>query len=137
MTKAAFFLAVLAVAAAVPDAARAQAFSDEEFCRVLTEEADTVNRRNPSWIDPHIRNDGMAVLCLQKTVEYRVYIKTDPVNLTADWQRRRQAYWSRQSCREPLLTAIRNGWQIVEILRLPKGDRYPEGRRHRVVAACG
>ena len=138
MAKTASWLAGLACVAAMAAPAAAQDFSDEEFCRVMTEEARTVNRRNPSWIDRNIRNDGMAALCLQKTIEYRTYMKVDPGSLmTEGWESRHQAQWSRKSCREPLLSAIRAGWRIVEIQSTPKSARYPDGLRHRVVAVCG
>ena len=140
MTKAISRLAILALAAAIsapaPAGAQAQTFSDEEFCRALTEDAATVNRRNPSWIDATIRNDGMTVFCLQKTIEYRLYMTVDPSALTEDWALRRALFWNKKNCREPMLMAIRGGWQIVEILQLRKSLRYPEGRRHRVVAVC-
>ena len=137
MTKAIFFLAVLTFAAADSRPASAQAFSDEEFCREMTEIAKTVNRRNPSWIDRNIRNDGMAVLCLQKTIEYRIYMKVEPANMMEDWEIRHQAHWSLKNCQEPMLTAIRNGWRIVEILRIPRTPSHGIERQHRAVAVCG
>lgn len=140
MTRAKILTAALALAAVfsapTPGGAQAQRFSDEEFCRALTEEAAAANRRGSFWIDVAIRDDGMAVFCLQKTVEYRRYMNLDPSQLTVEWRNLRQAHWSARNCREPTLSAIRNGWKIVEVLRVRKNQTFPQGRQHRVVAEC-
>ncbi|MEK7821187.1 MAG: hypothetical protein AAB543_08775 [Pseudomonadota bacterium] len=132
---AAFALAA-ALSAPAPVGAQAQGFSDDEFCRALSEEAAAANRRGSFWIDVAIRDDGMAVFCVQKTVEYRLYMNLDPSHLTAEWQNVRQAHWSVRNCREPTLSAIRNGWKIVEVLRVRKSHVFPQGRQHRIVAEC-
>ena len=112
------------------------AFSDEYFCREMQEHARTTNFRKPAWVDRDIRDDGMAVLCVQKTIEFRKFFNIDPGGLGHGWEQRLSAQWSRSQCREPMLAAIRNGWQVVEITRFPKAPKFPDGRQLRAVASC-
>lgn len=139
-TRTTILTAVLALAAVLfaptPADAQAQGFSDEEFCRALTEDAAASARRGSYWMDHAFRDNGMAVFCLQKTVEYRLYMNLDPNHLTTEWQNIRQAHWSARNCREPTLSAIRNGWKIVEVLRVRKSHAFPQGRQHRLIAEC-
>ncbi|MBM3565774.1 MAG: hypothetical protein FJX42_06665 [Alphaproteobacteria bacterium] len=130
------FLAAIVLVAAVPALAGAQAFSDEDFCRVMTEEARVVNLNHPAWTGYGIRNDGMAVHCLQKTIEYRIYMKMDPRTLTQEWKDRRTRFWGGRVCQGALLDAVRNGWEIAEVLQVPKTPQFPDGFRQRVVATC-
>lgn len=114
----------------------AAAFSDEGFCLDMQEQARAANFRKPAWVDREIRDDGMTVLCEQKTIEIRKFFNVDPDGLGRGWEQRLTAQWSRSQCREPMLAAIRNGWQVVEITRFPKSQKYPNGRELRAVAAC-
>lgn len=114
----------------------AAAFSDEDFCREMEEHARTTNFRKPAWIDREIRDDGMTVLCVQKTIEFRKFFNIDPAGLGRGWEQRLSVQWSRSQCREPTLAAIRNGWQIVEITRFPKLPKFPDGSQFRAVAFC-
>ncbi len=129
--QAVFFIA--AALFAPPDAA---AFSDDDFCRDTQEHARKFNIDKPAWIGREIRQDGMVVLCMQKTVEHRRFFNIDPSGLGRDWEQRLSAQWNRGQCRERTLDAIRNGWQIVEITRFSKSPRYPDGRQLRALAAC-
>ena len=114
----------------------AAAFSDDDFCREMQERSRTANIRKPAWVDREIRDDGVTVLCVQKTIEYRKFFNINPEGLGLGWEQRLSAQWNRTQCREPMLGAIRNGWQIVEITRFPKMPRQPEGRQLRAVAYC-
>ena len=114
----------------------AAAFSDEDFCRAMEEHARTTNFRKPAWVDREIRDDGVAVLCVQKTIEFRKFFNIDPDGLGRGWEQRLSAQWNRSQCREPMLAAIRNGWQVVEITRFPKSPKFPDGRQLRAVAFC-
>lgn len=114
----------------------AAAFSDDDFCRDMQDHARTFNVNKPAWIGREIREDGIVVLCMQKTIEHRRFFNIDPSGLGRDWEQRLSAQWSRGQCRERTLDAIRNGWQIVEITRFPKSPRHPDGRQLRAVAAC-
>ncbi|MEK7244707.1 MAG: hypothetical protein AAB223_01660, partial [Pseudomonadota bacterium] len=100
------------------------------------EHARTTNFRKPAWVDREIRDDGVAVLCVQKTLEFRKFFNIDPGGLGPGWEQRLSAQWNRSQCREPMLAAIRNGWQVVEITRFPKSPRHPDGRQLRAVAYC-
>jgi hypothetical protein len=114
----------------------AAAFSDEDFCREMQERARAANVRKPAWVDRNIRDDGVAVLCVQKTIEYRKFFNVEPGALGRGWEQRLSLHWSRGQCRGPMLAAIRNGWQIIEITRFPKSQKYPDGHELRAVAAC-
>ena len=117
-------------------APEAAAFSDEDFCRVMLERARAENSRKPDWVDRAIRDDGLTVLCVQKTIEHKRFFNIDPDGIGGDWERRLAVQWNRDQCREPMLAAIRSGWQFVEITRFPKSPRHPHGRELRAVAAC-
>lgn len=125
---------LIAIAVCAPQALAA--FSDDDFCREMQEHARTANIRKPAWVDREIRDDGVTVLCMQKTIEFRKFFNVDPGGLGRGWEERLAAQWSRSQCREPTLAAIRNGWQIVEITRFPKSARYPDGRQLRAAAFC-
>ena len=114
----------------------AAAFSDDDFCREMQERARTANIRKPAWIDREIRDDGVTVLCVQKTIERRKFFNIDPGGLGLGWEQRLMAQWNRSQCHEPMRAAILNGWQIVEITRFPKSSRHPDGRELRAVAYC-
>ena len=114
----------------------AAAFSDDDFCREMQERARTANIRKPAWIDREIRDDGVTVLCVQKTIERRKFFNINPGGIGPDWEQRLTAQWSRSQCREPMRAAIQNGWQIVEITRFPKMPGQPGGRELRAVASC-
>jgi hypothetical protein len=117
-------------------AREAAAFSDEEFCRVLQARAGAENVRKPFWVDREIRDDGMTVLCVQRTIEFRRFFGIQPNGIGPDWERRLAADWNRRQCGGPMIEAIRNGWQIVEITRFPKSGAHPHGRELRAVAEC-
>ena len=126
----------LLIAAALFAPGKATAFSNEDFCRDMQELARRVNFDKPAWVDREIRDDGMVVHCLQKTIEHRKFFNIDPVEIGRDWEQRLSARWSADRCRERNLEAIRHGWRIVEITRFPKTTRNPAGRELRAVAAC-
>lgn len=117
-------------------AREAAAFSDEEFCRAMSERAQAENVRKPFWVDREIRDDGMTVLCVQRTIEFRRFFNIDPAAIGPDWERRLAADWNRRQCGGPMIGAIRGGWRIVEITRFPKLGGYPHGRELRAVAEC-
>ena len=108
--------------------AGAAAFSDEDFCRAMHERAATENRRKPAWIGREIRDDGVTVHCLQKTIEYRRFFNIQPEGVGRDWQQRLAGRWNIEQCQGPMLAAIRNGWQIVELTRFSKVPGHPYGR---------
>jgi hypothetical protein len=124
---------LIAIALFAPEAA---AFSDDDFCRAMQERAQSENPRKPAWVDREIRDDGMTVLCVQKTIEHKRFFNIEPDAMGRDWERRLSAQWNLRQCREPTLTAIRNGWQFVEITRFPKSRTHPYGRELRAVANC-
>jgi hypothetical protein len=129
--RAVFLIAVILLAPA-----GAAAFSDEDFCRAMQVRAQVENPRKPAWVDREIRDDGVTVLCVQKTIEHKRFFNIQPDGIGLDWERRLAAQWNLRQCREPTLEAIRGGWQIVEVTRFPKAPKYPHGRELRVVAAC-
>jgi len=114
----------------------AAAFSDEEFCRAMQARAQTENIRKPSWVDREMRDDGVTVLCVQRTIEFRRFFNIHPTGIGSDWERRLAADWNRRQCREPWIEAIRGGWRLVEITRFPKSNAYPHGQELRAVAEC-
>ncbi len=114
----------------------ASAFSDEDFCRAMQERARAENPRKPAWVDRETRDDGVVVLCVQKTIEHRRFFNINPDAIGRDWEQRLAAQWNFKQCREPMLAAIRNGWQIIEVTRFPKSPRHPHGRELRAVASC-
>ena len=114
----------------------AMAFSDESFCLGMHERARAENARKPAWVDREIRDDGIVVLCVQRTIEHRRFFNIDPASIAPDWERRLAARWNFEQCREPMLAAIRGGWQVVEITRFPKSRAHPHGRELRAVATC-
>ena len=102
----------------------------------MQERARAANIRKPAWVDLEIRDDGVTVLCVQKTIEVRKFFNINPAGLGPGWEQRLTAQWSRGQCREPMRAAIQNGWQIVEITRFPKFSGQPGGRELRAVASC-
>ncbi len=98
-------------------------FSDKEFCKAMTDLMTNINKDAGQMVDATTRNDGGAVLCNSKIVDYKKFLKAPSTAMREGWKERKNAQWNEIYCKGPFLDAIRNGWTISTTLTTIDGDR--------------
>ena len=105
------FAAVLFFTAA---AARAQEFSDEQFCTESKAAEATLNAQGPQWVDKVTRQDGFIVDCAAKSVMYKKYVKLAASDMPQGWENDMQSAWNQYYCaNDSIRAAIANGWTVT------------------------
>ena len=108
----------------------AHAFSNDAFCVLVKEIANKTNAESPVWVDGITRQDGLAVFCSLKTVEFAKFIKVNPSDFRKGWQGRKQSQWNSIYCKGTFREAIDHGWHII------LQATFVNGFRHRIYAKC-
>ena len=76
-------------------------------------------------VDPVTRNDGMAVLCNTKVVEYKKSMIVDFSMLRDGWKERKQKQWNSIYCDgSHWQKLIDDGWTVSTTLISKSGERF-------------
>ncbi|SRR6266404_6924656 len=104
--------------------AKAQ-FADKEFCDPMRQFADKANKDAGSMLDSITRNDGMAVLCSSKIVDFKKFLNVDDSSFRDGWVQRKQQQWNEIYCKDNYwLKAIAAGWTVAQTMTFVNGKRY-------------
>lgn len=102
----------------------AAGFDDAVFCS----EAEAFKEKGEvdvgKMVDKFTRNDGMAVLCGIKTIEFKKFLFANESEMRVGWQERKAAQWDAIYCEGANLEAIKNGWTIATSFIAKDGKRF-------------
>lgn len=110
--------------------AQASNFSNDTFCIDMEKFQSNGISDLGKMVDKYTRNDGMTVLCGNKIVEFKKFLKMPSGSLKEGWEERKTKQWNVIYCEDPFLQAIKNGWTIA--LNLTTSD----GIRTWIKASC-
>ena len=103
---------------------RSQQFDDTAFCETMHKFAANANKDAGSLVDAHTRNDGMAVLCATKVVDFKKFIDVPQDAMRPGWKDRKSDQWRNIYCNDPFWrSAIQNGWTVATTIVTVDGDR--------------
>ncbi len=110
----------------------ADEFNEEVFCNYMKDFSQKVNSEGPVWVDHATRQDGVAVICNTKIVEYKKFMNVSSADLRVGWQERKQEQLNDIHCTDdsPFRQAIDNGWNIKMLLT------FIDGKTARFTAYC-
>lgn len=126
------FYVVFAALFTCSNQARSEQLSDKVFCSQAKQLSDKTNSEGKVWVDAMTRQDGMAVICNLKIIEYKKFLKANTVDMREGWQDRKQSQWDKIYCEEgsTFRNAIDNGWSVSVILT------FINGEQHKITAKC-
>ena len=108
----------------VPAMASAAEFDDESFCNVMMEQQKKINADAGQMVDAVTRNDGVAVLCSTKIIDFKKFMASDSSKMREGWQDRKAKQWNEIYCNGVFLDAINNGWTVAFTLIFQDGNRF-------------
>ncbi len=99
-------------------------FDDAAFCKQM--EAFKANGEVDvgKMVDKYTRNDGIAVLCGNKIVDFKKFMFANQNDMREGWQDRKAAQWNSIYCEGEWLEAINNGWTVALTLVTQDGKRF-------------
>lgn len=97
---------------------------DDEFCKILTDMASARNAEGPKMVDHVTRDDGMAVLCSLKAVEFKKFMFASQAEMRPGWRERKAKQWNDIYCNGATRENIEDGWTIALVLVLQDGTRF-------------
>lgn len=108
------------------------AFDEAAFCAAAKDAAQKMNQESPMMVDNLTRQDGMAVVCAARMVDFKKSILVKQSDFREGWLERKQAQWNELYCPNEIMgPAIRAGWTVQMTLTFASGERY------RISAKCG
>jgi hypothetical protein len=112
--------------------AKAQEFSDEQFCTESKAAAETINAQGPQWVDKVTRQDGFDVDCEARKVTYKKFVKLNAMDMPVNWEAEMEGAMDNYYCENSSIrAAIANSWTVVVEIKLADGG----GRD--IYVACG
>ena len=101
-----------------------QQFDDAAFCKSMQEFAVKANKDAGSMLDANTRNDGLAVLCAEKVIDFKKFLIAPSYMMRPGWKDRKSKQWRDIYCKDPYSKlAIQNGWTIATTMTTTDGDR--------------
>ena len=99
-------------------------FNDAVFCS----EAEVFKKNGEvdvgKMVDGFTRNDGMAVLCGNKTIEFKKFLYANESEMRVGWKERKATQWDAIYCESAYREAIKNGWTIAVSFITKDGKRF-------------
>ena len=115
---------LIGAAVSLTAAAQALSFDDVEFCVAARQLAIAVNKDVDVWLDRTTRNDGVAVSCDRRLVEFKRFVSARGAAIDSSWNERKTNEWNATHCENPIWAeAIRNGWTIAAAFAASDGTR--------------
>lgn len=112
--------------------ARADDFSDDQFCTASNDAAKELEASGPQWVDKVTRADGITVDCANKSVDFKKFLKLNASDMGDGWQDKMQQAMNQMYCQDPNVgTAIQHGWTVSVSLTLQDNTQLP------VTVGCG
>lgn len=120
------FLFVAIVLISLSSPLYSSSFDDESFCMTLESFKADLDKDTGKMVDKYTRNDGMALLCGGKIVEYKKFLFVDASDMRSGWQSRKEQQWNDLYCNDEKvwLDAINNGWTVAFSIITQDGKRF-------------
>jgi hypothetical protein len=104
---------------------------DEAFCKKMKQFQQNVLQDIGAMLDSVTRNDGMAVFCGNKIVEFKKFVIVSETEIREGWKERKGAQWDEIMCGNDVIReAVDGGWIIANLMT------FSDGKRFRHTANC-
>ena len=111
--KSIFACALVIAALTSTSPARADNFSDSDFCESANSQAKALEQSGPQWVDQVTRMDAIAVDCDGKAIAFKKFVKVKASDMQQGWQAQMQQAWNQIYCQDQTVApAIENGWTV-------------------------
>jgi hypothetical protein len=98
---------------------------DEVFCKKMKQFKQNGLQDIGAMLDSITINDGMAVFCGNKIIEFKKIIIVSGAEIREGWEERKNAQWDEIMCSNDLIRkAVDGNWIIANLMTFSDGRRF-------------